>query len=62
MAHALADDTPEHVIEVLNRRRHMKAIGVLGGIIVAIVVMIAAAAAMYSKDYTGGKPAPAAPR
>jgi hypothetical protein len=62
MAHALADDTPEHMIEVLNRRRILKTIGVVGGLIVAIVVMIGAAAAMYSKDYTGGKPAPAAPR
>jgi len=62
MAHALADDTPEHMIEVLNRRRVLKTIGVVGGLIVAIVVMIAASAAMYSKEPTGAKPAAGAPR
>ena len=62
MGHALADSSPEEVIAILNRRRHMKAIGALGGIILAIGIMIAAAAAMYSGEPTGVKPAPASPR
>jgi hypothetical protein len=60
MGHALTDMAPEEVIAVLNRRRHMKAIGVLGGIIIAVGIMIAAAAAMYSEEPTGLKPIPGA--
>jgi hypothetical protein len=62
MGHALADSSPEEVIAILNRRRHMKAIGVLGGIILAVGILIAAAAAMYSEEPTGAKPGSAAPR
>jgi hypothetical protein len=62
MGHALADSSPEEVIAILNRRRHLKAAGVLVGIIVAVGILIAAAAAMYSADPpTGAEPAPAAP-
>ena len=58
MGQALTDMGPEEVIAVLNRRRHMKAIGVLGGIVLAVGIMIAAAAAMYSEEPTGLKPVP----
>ena len=60
MGHALADSSPEEVIAILNRRRHMMAIGVLAGIIVAVGILIAAAAAMYSEEPTGAKPIPGA--
>jgi hypothetical protein len=60
MGHALADSSPEEVIAILNRRRHMKAIGVLGGLILAVGILIAAAAAMYSEEPTGAKPIPGA--
>ncbi len=60
MGQALTDMGPEEVIAVLNRRRHLKAIGVLGGIILAVGIMIAAAAAMYSQEPTGLKPVPGA--
>jgi hypothetical protein len=56
----LADSSPEEVIAVLNRRRHMMAIGVLAGIVLAVGIMIAAAAAMYSEEPTGAKPTPGA--
>jgi hypothetical protein len=61
MGHALADGTPEEVIANLVRRRQMKTVGVLVGLILAVGVMIAAAAAMYSEEPTGVEPAPAAP-
>jgi hypothetical protein len=38
----------------------MKAIGVLGGLILAVGILIAAAAAMYSEEPTGAKPIPGA--
>lgn len=60
MGHALSDSSPEEVIAILNRRRHMMAIGVLGGIILAVGIMIAAVAAMYSGEPTGVKPIPGA--
>lgn len=60
MGHALADSSPEEVIAILNRRRHMKAIGVLAGLILAVGILIAAAAAMYSEEPTGAKPIPGA--
>ena len=60
MGQALMDMGPEEVIAVLNRRRQLKAIGVLGGIILAVGIMIAAAAAMYSDEPTGLKPIPGA--
>ena len=60
MGHALADSSPEEVIAILNRRRQMKTIGVLGGLILAVGIMIAAAAAMYSEEPTGAKPIPGA--
>lgn len=61
MGQALVDRYgPEEVIAVLNRRRHLKAIGVLGGIVLAVGIMIAAAAAMYSEEPTGLKPTPGA--
>lgn len=62
MGHALVDryGTPEEVIAVLNRRRHLMAAAVLGGIVLAIGIMIAAAAAMYSEEPTGAKPIPGA--
>jgi hypothetical protein len=62
MGHALADSSPEEVIAILNRRRQLKAIGVLGGLILAVGIMIAAAAAMYSEEPTGAKPVPGAPK
>ncbi|HEX6277905.1 MAG TPA: hypothetical protein VFZ53_32905 [Polyangiaceae bacterium] len=64
MGHALVDryGTPEEVIAVLNRRRHLKAVGVLVGIVAAVGILIAAAAAMYSEEPTGAKPIPEAPR
>jgi len=60
MGHALVDryDSPEEVIAALNRRRQMKTVGVLAGIILAVGVLIAAAAAMYSGEPTGVKSAP----
>jgi hypothetical protein len=58
MGQALMDMGPEEMIAVMNRRRYMKTIGVLGGIILAVGVMIAAAAAMYSEEPTGAKPVP----
>ena len=61
MGHALADGSPEEVIASLVRRRQMKTVGVLVGLILAVGIMIAAAAAMYSDEPTGAKPAPAAP-
>lgn len=60
MGHALADSSPEEVIAILNRRRQMKTIGVLGGLILAVGILIAAAAAMYSEEPTGAKPVPGA--
>lgn len=60
MGHALADSSPEEVIAILNRRRHLKAIGVLAGLILAVGILIAAAAAMYSEEPTGAKPVPGA--
>ena len=60
MGHALADSSPEEVIAILNRRRHLKAVGVLGGLILAVGIMIAAVAAMYSGEPTGAKPVPGA--
>jgi hypothetical protein len=60
MGHALADSSPEEVIAILNRRRQLKAIGVLAGLILAVGIMIAAAAAMYSEEPTGAKPIPGA--
>ena len=62
MGHALVDLSPEEAIAALNRRRVVKTAAVLGGLVLALGVMIAAAAAMYSDDPTGAKPAPAAPR
>ena len=58
MGQALMDLGPEEMIAVLNRRRHMKTIGVLCGLILAVGIMIAAAAAMYSEEPTGAKPVP----
>ena len=60
MGQALIDMGPEEMIAVLNRRRLLKTIGVLGGIILAVGIMIAAAAAMYSEEPTGLKPVPGA--
>ena len=62
MGHALVDLSPEEAIAALNRRRIVKTAAVLGGLILALVVMFTAAAAMYSDEPTGAKPAPAAPR
>jgi hypothetical protein len=61
MGHALADGSPEEVIAGLVRRRQMKTVGVLVGLILAVGIMIAAAAAMYSEEPTGAKPTPASP-
>jgi len=62
MAHALVDLSPEEAIASLNRRRTVKTAAVLGGLILALGIMFAAAAAMYSKEPTGAKPTPAAPQ
>jgi len=64
MAHAYVDHygSPEEAIAALNRSRHLKAAGVLVGLILAIGVAIAAVAAMYSGDPTGVRSTPAAPR
>jgi hypothetical protein len=61
MGHALADGSPEEVIASLVRRRQLKTVGVLAGLILAVGIMIAAAAAMYSEEPTGVKPVPGAP-
>jgi hypothetical protein len=50
---------PEEVIRVLNRRRHLKAVGALAAIILALGVMVAAVTVMYSG---GPKPVPGAPK
>jgi hypothetical protein len=62
MGHALVDryGTPEEVIAALNRRRHLKAAAVLGAVILAVGVMIAATAAMFSDEPTGAEPIPGA--
>jgi hypothetical protein len=64
MGHALVDryGTPEEVIAVLNRRRHMKAVGVLVGLVIAVGIMITATAVMFAEEPTGAKPLPGAPR
>ena len=64
MAHALVDRyaSPEEAIAALNRRRILKTAGVLGGLVLALGIMFAAAAAMYSAEPTGLKPIPGAPK
>ena len=60
MGQALVDRYgPEEVIHILNRRRHLKAAGVLAAIIVLLGVMIAAVTVMYSG---GPKPVPTQPK
>jgi hypothetical protein len=64
MGHALADryDSPEEAIAALNRQRHVKTAAVLGGVLLAVAVMVAAAAAMYSEEPTGATPVEVVPR
>jgi hypothetical protein len=64
MGHALVDryGTPEEVIAVLNRRRHMKAVAVVVGLVAAVGIMIATVAVMFAEEPAGVEPVPAAPR
>jgi hypothetical protein len=48
MSYSLVDREPEQMIAALNRRRQLKTVGVVGGLVLALAVMIAASAAMYS--------------
>ena len=61
MSHSLADLDPEQAIAALNRRRTLTTIGVLAGIVLAVVIMIAASAAMYSEEPGNSMPS-GAPR
>jgi hypothetical protein len=50
---------PEQLIAALNRSRHWKLFGAVGGLVLALGVLFAAAIAMYSED-SSAPPAPAA--
>jgi hypothetical protein len=58
--HAMDADAeaPEQLIAELNRRRHWKMFGAIGGVVIALGALFAAALAMYSEEVTG-LPAPA---
>lgn len=49
-----AQAQPEQMIAELNRSRQLKRLGALGGLIVALGALFAAALAMYSDDPTEG--------
>lgn len=58
--HAIdAQAPPEQLIAELNRRRQWKRLGAIGGVVIALGALFAAALAMYSED-VGGLPPPAA--
>ena len=49
--HAIdAQAMPEQLIAELNRRRHWKVFAAIGGLILALGALVAAAIAMYSED------------
>ena len=50
MSHAIEQDDPEHMIAVASRNRYIKLVAVMAGIVVALSVLLAASAAMYSED------------
>jgi hypothetical protein len=53
-----ADALPEQLIAELNRRRHWKMFAAIGGLVIALGALFAAALAMYSEE-VGGLPPPA---
>jgi len=55
--HAIdAQALPEQLIAELNRRRHWKMFGAIGGLVLALGTLFAAALAMYSEDPGGSLP------
>ena len=50
MAQAIDNDDPEQMIAVMNRNRYIKLGAVMLAIVVALSVLLAASAAMYSED------------
>jgi hypothetical protein len=58
--HAIdAQAPPEQLIAELNRRRQWKMFAAIGGLVIALGTLFAAALAMYSEE-VGGLPPPAA--
>jgi len=55
------DAPPEQLIAEMNRRRQWKVLGALGGLVVALGALFAAALAMYSDDPTELRPTTAQP-
>jgi len=51
---------PEQLIAAMNRSRHWKVLGAVGGLILALVVLFGATMAMYS-DEPNMDPPPAVP-
>ncbi|MEO8184482.1 MAG: hypothetical protein ABI895_37205 [Deltaproteobacteria bacterium] len=55
-----AEALPEQLIAEMNRRRHWKMFGAIGGLVIALGALFAAALAMYSEEVGGVQsPAPA---
>jgi len=52
-----AEAPPEQLIAEMNRRRHWKMLGAIGGLVIALGALFAAALAMYSEDVGGLSPA-----
>jgi hypothetical protein len=48
--HHILDDTPEHMIAVLNRKRHFKVFMVVATLVVALGAFFIATTAMYNAD------------
>ncbi len=50
---------PEGMIAALNRQRHVKVFVAVGGLIVALGVLLMASVAMYADEPEAAKPVPA---
>ena len=54
-------DDPELAIAELNRMRELKRIGVIAGLVLALVVAFAATVAMYDSEPQAAQPTPVVP-
>lgn len=50
MAHVIDRDDPDYVIAMFHRNRHIRIFAVVAGLVLALGILFAASAAMYSAD------------